>query len=128
MGTILRDKRRELTADIAEDEETVHLGDDDHEVAHLDDDKGDGVNGRHLGWFSQGVSFLREFWFTIALFFVFSIVSVFAYALLRGVWLWGLRVLGDMLLYLDFLTVYLPLTCIAYFCVVAVVAVVYCLK
>jgi hypothetical protein len=127
MGKTLRDKRGKPTADIAEDEETVRLGDDDHGVVHLDDDKGDGGNGRRLGWFSQGVSFLREFWFTLTLFFVFSIASVFAYALLRGVWLWGPSVLGSVLLYLDFLTVYLPLTCIAY-CVVAVVAVVYCLK
>ncbi len=84
--------------------------------------------GDKRGLLSQGISFFREFWFTIALFFVFSVVSVFAYALLRGVWLWGPRVLGDALLYVDFLTVYLPLTCIGYFCAVTVVAGIYCLK
>ena len=80
------------------------------------------------GWLSQSVRFFREFWFTVTLFFVFSVATVFVYALLRGIWLWGPRVLGDVLLYLDFLTVYLPLTCIVYFCVVAVAAVVYGLK
>ena len=80
------------------------------------------------GWFSQGVSFFREFWFTLTLFFVFSIIGVFACLVVGGVRIWSTSVLNGTWLFVEFLTIYFPWTCIAYFCVVVVAAVVYCLK